>query len=156
MTSKKNYEGILLEEMNDSIKLLAETQIGIRNNVERLAKSQDEMKDDISILKGDVAILKSDVSTLKSDVSTLKSDVSTLKSDVSTLKSELAEFKTDTKEKFDLVMTYLMRIEDELAEIRKEITGIKDGSIPVGNMADMEERITFLEGEVAELKTANV
>ena len=135
MTSKKNYEGILLEEMNDSIKLLAETQIGIRNNVERLAKSQDEMKDDISILKGDVAILKSDVSTLK---------------------SELAEFKTDTKEKFDLVMTYLMRIEDELAEIRKEITGIKDGSIPVGNMADMEERITFLEGEVAELKTANV
>ena len=140
MASKKNYDGILLEEMNDNIKLLAEAQISIRDNVEKLAKTQNEMKDDISILKGDVSMLKSDVATLKSDVAEIKND--------------LAEFKENTKEKFDLMMTYLMRIEDELVEIRKEIAGIKDGSIPVGNMVDIEKRVTFLEGEVVELKTA--
>ena len=85
MTIKKNYDGILLEEIRDSVKILAEGQIAMRD---------------------DISIIKSDVSTLKSDVSTLKSDVSTLKSDVSTLRSDLAEFKDDTKQNFKVITDF--------------------------------------------------
>ena len=104
MTPKENYEGILLEEIRDSIKVLAEGQIGIRE-------------------------------------------------DVSTLKNDLVEFKDDTKNNFKIMTDYLMKIEDEITAIKEEIAGIKDGSIPVSNMVDVEKRVAFLEQEVAELKT---
>jgi archaellum component FlaC len=121
-----NYTAVLLEDIRDQVKILAEGQIGIRDNVE----------------------------ILRSDVSTLKSDVSTLKSDVSTLKSDLAEFKEDTKQNFKIITDYLMRLEDEIVALRKELEGVKDGSIPVGNMVSMNERLSFVENEIAELKTA--
>ena len=47
-----------------------------------------------------------------------------------------------------------MRLEDEITTLRKELKGIKDGSMPVGNMASIDERLSIVENEVAELKTA--
>jgi len=135
MTPEENYEGILLEEIRENVKILAEGQIAIRDNLD---------------------IVKSDVSTLKSDVSTLKSDVSTLKSDVSTLKSDLATFKEDTKQNFKTVMEYLMRIDDEIIALRKDVDGIKDGTIPIGNMVEIDERLSILEQEVAKMKEKQI
>ena len=149
MTPEENYEGILLEEIRENVKILAEGQIAIRDNL-------DIVKSDVSTLKSDVSTLKSDVSTLKSDVSTLKSDVSTLKSDVSTLKSDLATFKEDTKQNFKTVMEYLMRIDDEIIALRKDVDGIKNGTIPVGNMVEIDERLSILEQEVAEIKEKQI
>jgi len=142
MTPEENYEGILLEEIRENVKILAEGQIAIRDNLD--------------IVKSDVSTLKSDVSTLKSDVSTLKSDVSTLKSDVSTLKSDLATFKEDTKQNFKTVMEYLMRIDDEIIALRKDVDGIKDGTIPIGNMVEIDERLSILEQEVAKMKEKQI
>ena len=53
MTVKKNYDGILLEEIRDSVKILAEGQIA--------------MRDDISIIKSDVSTLRSDSAEFKDD-----------------------------------------------------------------------------------------
>ena len=109
-TKDERYNAILLEDIRDQIKLLAEGQIGIRN------------------------------------------DVAELKADVSSLKSELAEFKEETRQSFKTVMDYLMRLEDEVVSLRKELEGIKDGSIPVGNIVSIDERLSVVENEVAELK----
>ncbi len=120
-TKDERYNAILLEDIRDQIKLLAEGQIGIRN-----------------------------------DVAELKADVSSLKSDVSSLKSELAEFKEEIRQNFKTVMDYLMRLEDEVVSLRKELEGIKDGSIPVGNIVSIDERLSVVENEVAELKAIRV
>ncbi len=131
MTKDEKYDAILLEDIREQMKILAEGQIGIRD---------------------DVAVIKEDVSILKEDVSILKGDVSVLKRDVSSLKSELAEFKEETRQNFKTVMDYLMRLEDEVVSLRKELEGIKDGSIPVGNIVSMDERLSVVENEIAELK----
>ena len=127
-----------MEEIRDDVKVLAEMQIAMGSNIESLVKGQELMKEDISIIKGDIVMLKSDVSTLKSDVSSIK--------------SELAEFKDDTKQSFKIITEYLMRLEDEIVELKKELRGVKDGSIPISSVVSIDERLVIVEKSVAELK----
>lgn len=89
---------------------------------------------------------------MQDNIFIIKSDVSTLKSDVVSIKIELVEFKDNTKQKFGLVMDFLSRTEGELMKIKKEIAGVKDGSILTENMVDIEKRVAFLEQEVVEIK----
>ena len=65
--------------------------------VEKLAKTQNEMKSDLSTLKEGQKRLESDVSTLKSDVSTLKEGHKRLEVDVSDLKG--SDFERTVREK---------------------------------------------------------
>ncbi len=117
-TSGSEYTNVILEEMNDNIKILAEGQGAIR--------------DDLADFKKET------------------------RRNFKSLSQELADFKVDTKQNFDLVFKYLSGIEDELASVKRELEGIKDGSIPVKNIVGNTARIAVLEQQVADLMAGKV
>jgi outer membrane murein-binding lipoprotein Lpp len=84
--------------------------------VEKLAKTQNEMKSDLSTLKEGQKRLESDVSTLKSDVSTLKEGQKRLESDVSTLKSDVSTLKEGQK-----------RLESDVSTLKSDVSTLKEG-----------------------------
>ena len=116
--SEDRYTNVILEEMNDNIKILAEGQVAFR--------------DDLADFKKDT------------------------RQNFKLLSQELTDFKVDTKQNFDLVFKYLAGIEDELADVKRELEGIKDGSIPVKNIIGNTARIAALEQQVAELMAGKV
>lgn len=123
--------GVLMENMNDKIILLAEGHGVLVKSIDkldgrmdRMEGKMDKMEIDISVLKTDVSILKADISVLKSDVSVLKSDVSVLKTDVSISKTDVSVLKTDSldlKSGQSQILDYLFRIENEIQDLKKDL-----------------------------------
>jgi peptidoglycan hydrolase CwlO-like protein len=67
-----HYEGALLEDVLDKVKLIAEGQTGIWNKVDSIDKNVSALKEDLSHVKLDVSQLKQDVSQLKDDMVIVK------------------------------------------------------------------------------------
>ncbi|MDD3679140.1 MAG: hypothetical protein PHT36_02770 [Patescibacteria group bacterium] len=120
---------VVLEDIRDNIKILAEGQVGLRQE-----------------LKGDVNNLRDE---LKDDISDLRSE---LKGDIAELREELRTFKQDTESNFKTVFDYLARIDKEIQEIKVELKNLKESKIDKESYFALEKRVLDLEKEVARLR----
>lgn len=129
-TFKENDVMVLLENINNGIEVIAESQQQLQADMTEVKEDVAELKTDVAELKTDVAVLKKDVSELKTDVAVLKTDVAELKTDVSVLKTDVSELKTDMTD-----------VKEELSEIKFKL----DRKVSYDDFEKLEKRVLRLE-----------
>ncbi len=84
---------VLLEEMNQGIKMIGEQHGSIVKKLEEHDKRFDTMESELIIVKTGLGIVKSELGTVKTDLGIVKFELGTVKTDLGTVKSELKSVK---------------------------------------------------------------
>jgi peptidoglycan hydrolase CwlO-like protein len=89
----KEYEGVLMEAMNDKLDALAEgfdTFKDVPSRLDRIESDVSELKSDVKVVKGVLHIHSADIAEIKSDIKVIKSDLHTHSADITELKAKIA------------------------------------------------------------------
>lgn len=164
---KESQVSVILEDMRDEIKIIAEGQIGLRQELKRDIKDlRDEMKDvrdEIKIVaEGQIELrqeLKKDINDLrgelKSDISDLRSE---LKGDISGLRNELkgdiSDLRDEMRSNFKTVFEYLSKIDEEIQEIKLELQTLKESKLDKALYFALEKRVLKMEKQVERMLAA--
>lgn len=127
--------GVVLEDINSKFDLVLEGHAALDTKIDKI---HVELKREIGGLKGEVGGLKGEVGGLKGEIGGLKGD--------------FYAFRAETKENFKTVFDYLLRIDEELKDIKVEITDIKvilENKADLRRLENLEKRIEKIEVELA-------
>lgn len=127
-SSKKDYTAVLLEDMRDSIKLLAESQQWLIQKVDRLDGRMEGFDNRMDRLDNRMDQL---------DIRVEEMD------------KKFTLFAKDTEEKFRISMEHLFRIEDELVDIKATLKGLDERKVDWPIVKDLIKRVENLEKELA-------
>lgn len=128
---KKEHFEVLLENMNDSIKLVAEGQLAFRQEVnqkfneadQRLADFRDETQANFKILFDFRDETQSNFKTL-------------------------FDFRDRTDSNFKTIFDYLSRMDDELQDIKKSLQRLDETKIDKAKFAALGQRVAQVEQEL--------
>ncbi|MFH1442038.1 MAG: hypothetical protein ABIH18_08385 [Candidatus Omnitrophota bacterium] len=82
---------VLLEEMNQGIKMIGEQHGSIVKKLEEHDKRFDTMESELIIVKTDLGAVKTDLGAVKSDLGAVKTDLGTVKSELKSVKMAVME-----------------------------------------------------------------
>ena len=127
-TNSKNITNkevlIMFEQMNGNIQLIAEGQQGLIARFDGLETRFDG----------------------------LETRFDGLETRFDGLETRFDKFTKETNQKFDLLFTFLSRIEDELMTIRKELTELKETKAENKTIIDLEKRLSMAESQISALQ----
>ena len=122
---KKEHFEVVLENMNDSIKLIAEGQISFRQEVnQRFDESNSRFVE--------------------------------FRDEMNGFRKEMYGFRDETQANFKTVFEYLVKIDDELQDIKKNLKRLDETKIDKTEFAALAQRVAKLEIELEKYKTAAV
>ena len=91
-SSRKDQFVVLLENMRDEIKLVAEGNLMLQ---ERMESGFKEVKGDIEGIKDGLIVVKMDLHGVKQDLNLVKEDLNSVKQDLNSVKQDLNLVKED-------------------------------------------------------------
>jgi len=126
---KASSVAVLLENMNDNIKILAEGQMSLREEIGNL---RGEMHEEIGDLRGE----------MHGAINILRGE----------MHKEIGNLRGEMKEGFDLLMEYVMRIDEEVVNIRKELEGVREKKVDWSIYSTLEKRMKVAESQIEKMK----
>lgn len=133
-TFKESHVLVVLEKMGDDIKLLAESQMGFRNEM-------IEFKDEMLGFKDEMLSFKDEMTVFKNE---MIGKVNTL-----------LEFKENAEGDIKISLEYLKRLDDELQDIKSEIFDAKNREKATDSWREMMgKRISEIEKVLQKQKLA--
>ncbi|HFC36203.1 MAG TPA: hypothetical protein ENJ49_00830 [Candidatus Moranbacteria bacterium] len=142
-TSKKEKTNIssndrmemMLEDMQDQIKVIAEGVVTVNDKVDRLEGKVDKLEGKVDRLEGKVDKLEGKVDKLDAD---------------------LSSFKSETEANFKLAFSHMSLLEDEIVSLRKEFEEMKDKDyVTREEFQALNKKLTSLEIKFEKIMTAN-
>ncbi len=98
---KRDYTAVLLEDMRDDIKLIAEGHTILEKGIRKLNEKVDKLDNKMERMEIDISVLKTDVFALKTDSLDLKSGQSQILDYLSRIEDEIQNLKKDLKENYE-------------------------------------------------------
>lgn len=122
---------IMLEDMNDNIKIIAEGQIGLREDLNSFKEEMHEFKDEMYSFRDEMCYFRNEMHSFRDEMYSFR--------------DEMHEFRNLALEDLDEIKNRLNKVEKEMIEIKKQLSG-------KANKEWVEERIVFLEREIEIIK----
>ena len=104
--------GVLIERVDDNVKLVAEQHGDIKKDIGGIKKTLDSHTEMIGNLAVELEIVKGDVKTTKVELEIIKGDVKTTKIDIEIIKTDIEFIKNSVKKKIDI---------DEFAALERRV-----------------------------------
>ena len=133
---KKEHFEVLLENMNDNIQLIAEGQDMFRQVVERRFDESDKR-----------------FFEFQNETNANFQELFAFRNETRTNFQELFEFKNETRANFKQVLTCLMKMEDELTDIKSRLNQIDETKMNKKEFIILESRVMKLEQELEQYKS---
>jgi len=130
---------VLVENLGDQIKLVAEDGLMTREIMERGFERVDKRLDSI----------ENRMDRLEIRFDNLEAKVDNLEAKVDNLEARVGFLEKDTRDSHKTVIEYLSRIESELAEIKAELRRLEEKKADKELLVTFEKRIVKIEREVA-------
>ena len=118
-SSRKDQFVVLLENMRDEIKLVAEGNLMLQ---ERMESGFKEVKGDIEGIKDGLIVVKMDLHGVKQDLNLVKEDLNSVKQDLNLVKEDLNSVKQD----LDLVKEDLNSVKQDLNLVKEDLNSVKE------------------------------
>jgi septation ring formation regulator EzrA len=153
-SSREDQFVVLLENVRDEIKLVAEGNLMLQ---ERMEAGFKEVRGDIDAIKDDLITVKMDLHEVKQDLSAVKQDLNSVKQDLNSVKQDLNSVKQDlnsVKQDLNSVKTDLSATKEEMHMGFKGMIAesVKNDEV-LAKKADKKEFI-LLEKRVVKLEIA--
>ncbi|HNR80846.1 MAG TPA: hypothetical protein PKK37_00240 [Candidatus Pacearchaeota archaeon] len=108
-SSREDQFVVLLENMRDEIKLVAEGNLMLQESMERGFKEiRKEFKEEINDVRIDMKMeinnVKAEISDMKAEISDMKTEMSDMKTEMSDMKTEMSDMKTEMRMGFKGMM----------------------------------------------------
>lgn len=101
-SSREDQFVVLLENMRDEIKLVAEGNLMLQESMERGFKEiRKEFKEEINDVRID---MKMEINNVKAEISDMKAEISDMKTEMSDMKTEMSDMKTEMRMGFKGMM----------------------------------------------------
>jgi len=101
-SSREDQFVVLLENMRDEIKLVAEGNLMLQESMERGFKEiRKEFKEEINDVRID---MKMEINNVKAEISDMKAEISEMKTEMSDMKTEMSDMKTEMRMGFKGMM----------------------------------------------------
>jgi uncharacterized phage infection (PIP) family protein YhgE len=143
---KKDHFEVLLENMNDNIKLVAEGQMAFREEVDqRFTDFQKETRSNFKTIFDFRDETRSNFKTLFDFRDETRSNFKTL-----------FDFHGEARSNFKTAFDYLSRIDDELQDIKNELKLMVETKADKNELNALTQRVTRLERDLDECKEAFV
>ena len=139
---------VLLEDMRDDIKLIAEGHSGLVNGIA-------DIKTDLTEFKAEMMEFKTEMTEFKAEMTEFKAEMKEFKAEMTEFKNEMMEFKVNTEKNFQTVFSCLSRIDEELNDIRSELMILRQElkkKVDLDRWEKLEKRVAFLEKQQLALK----
>jgi len=108
-SSREDQFVVLLENMRDEIKLVAEGNLMLQESMERGFKEiRKEFKEEINDVRIDMKMeinnVKAEISDMKAEISDMKTEMSDMKTEMSDMETEMSDMKTEMRMGFKGMM----------------------------------------------------
>ena len=108
-SSREDQLVVLLENMRDEIKLVAEGNLMLQESMERGFKEiRKEFKEEINDVRIDMKMeinnVKAEISDMKAEISDMKTEMSDMKTEMSDMETEMSDMKTEMRMGFKGMM----------------------------------------------------
>jgi len=108
-SSREDQFVVLLENMRDEIKLVAEGNLMLQESMERgFNEIRKEFKEEINDVRIDMKMeinnVKAEISDMKAEISDMKTEMSDMKTEMSDMKTEMSDMKTEMRMGFKGMM----------------------------------------------------
>jgi hypothetical protein len=133
---------VLVENLGDQIKLVAEDNLMTREIMERGFERID----------GRFESMENRMDRIEVRLGNLEAKVDNLETKVDSLETKVGFLEKDTRDSHKTVIEYLSRIEGELAEIKAELRRLEEKKADKEILAAFEKRIIKIEREIAACK----
>jgi uncharacterized phage infection (PIP) family protein YhgE len=121
-SSREDKMMVILEDMRDEIKIVAEGHSVLQNGIYELSKE------------------------LGGELSNFGKELTSVKKELTSFRKEFNEFRNDTKDNFKILFEYLSRIDDEISDIKNELkNNYKKKGWDVKWRKAIEERVEKME-----------
>jgi chromosome segregation ATPase len=151
-SSRKDQFVVLLENMRDEIKLVAEGNLMLQ---ERMESGFKEVKGDIEGIKDGLIVVKMDLHGVKQDLNLVKEDLNSVKQDLNSVKQDLNLVKEDlnsVKQDLNLVKEDVGSVKEEMhAGFKSMIAESAKNNEVLAKKADGKE-LLLLEKRVLKLE----
>ena len=125
-SSRKDQFVVLLENMRDEIKLVAEGNLMLQ---ERMESGFKEVKGDIEGIKDGLIVVKMDLHGVKQDLNSVKQDLNLVKEDLNSVKQDLNLVKEDlnsVKQDLNSVKQDLNSVKQDLNSVKQDLNLVKE------------------------------
>lgn len=136
------YLAVLMEDMRDDIKLLAEGQMALNERFGRLEAKVDNLEIKVDRLEAKFDNLEIRVDSLETKLDAVDNKIDT----------QIGLLRTEMNEKFQLVFEYLSRIEDEIVELRAELKRVDREKVSREEFEQFVRRLEKVERELERQK----
>jgi len=138
-SSRKDQFMVLLENMRDEIKLVAEGNLMLQESMERGFKEvRKEFKEEINNVRID---MKMEINNVKAEISDMKTEMSDMKMEINNVKAEISDMKTEMS---DMKMEMRMGFKGMMAE-SAAIDRKMEKKADKKDLLILEKRVTKLE-----------
>ena len=143
---KESDVAVLLENLNDNIKIVAEGQTSLRA----------EMHQEIGGLRTEMNTkIESEIGGLRAEMNTkIESEIGGLREEMNTkIESEIGGLRAEMRDSFKSILQYLSRIEDEVMEIKEEIRELREKKLDKEKFFVLEDQFGAMRKDIRECQT---
>jgi chromosome segregation ATPase len=142
---KASSVAVLLENLNDNIKVIAEGQVDLGRKIDRLDDRMDNMEGKMDNMEARMGNMEGRMGNIEGRMDNMEGKVDNMEGKVDNLGIEM-------KEGFSLIMDYLKKIDEEVVSIRKDVEMLKEKKADRDENAILEKRLEKVEKEMMSLK----
>ncbi len=116
-TQKKDQMMVILENMQDSIQLIAEGHSVLGTKIDRIETRMGNMETRMDRIETKVDNIETRVGNIETKVDNIETRVGKIETRVGKIETKMGDIDSN----FQTVFAYLSRIEDEILEIKKDL-----------------------------------
>ncbi|MFA6376939.1 MAG: hypothetical protein WCX69_06085 [Candidatus Paceibacterota bacterium] len=149
LKSKSTYEEqlmVLVENMHDEIKLVAEGNLMLGERMERGFADVDKRFDEME-RRMDIGFEK-----VWDKIESMDAKIESMDAKIESMDAKIASMEKDMQSSFKTVVECLSRIEDEIAEIKIELKRLEEKKADKEVLIAFEKRLARIERELEEHK----
>ena len=112
----------------------------------------ENVRDDFKVIAEQHTDIIKNINGLKIEVNDMKSEIKEIKSELGEFKDEMGEFRNETKANFKAVFDYLSRIEDDFVALKEEVERLGAKETNSKDFKWLKNKVLEIEKKLEEYK----